>query len=393
MPSLMKIQPIDGATMPAEEAALPASEPVKPVMKSRLRRLFRISGPEKVTDDAATVIPVPVPVQLRKEGSGELELSSVCLDRMVQNFIEEGVNEKNQAVVKCGRSRCNCFNRSDGSSDDGGEYSIPSSDVSDLLKGLMGCVGVNEKSVMAETVKIVERNKVVCKRKSDFGRVVTEGLVAVGFDASVCKSKWEKSPSFPAGEYQYIEVIVEGERLIVDIDFRSEFEIAKATKAYKAILLTLPYIFVGKSDRLSRIITLTSEAAKQSLKKKGMHLPPWRRTEYVRAKWFSPHTRLTSNPEPISNTPTPTLAPLNSVNLDVISGDVFKIKVARIVDANMNRASPEFETVFSVSESPPVDKVENANVVGIMIPSVHDKVGSRVGSKVGGLASLMVIKP
>ncbi|GAB2248491.1 hypothetical protein Droror1_Dr00008373 [Drosera rotundifolia] len=382
MPSLMKIQPIDGATMPAEEAALPASEPVKPVMKSRLRRLFRISGPDKVTDDAATVAPVPVPVQLRKEGSGELELSSVCLDRMVQNFIEEGVNEKNQAVVKCGRSRCNCFNGSDGSSDDGGEYSIPSSDVSDLLK-----------SVMAETVKIVERNKAVCKRKSDFGRVVTEGLVAVGFDASVCKSKWEKSPSFPAGEYQYIEVIVEGERLIVDIDFRSEFEIAKGTKAYKAILLTLPYIFVGKSDRLSRIITLTSEAAKQSLKKKGMHLPPWRRTEYVRAKWFSPHTRLTSNPEPISNTPTPTLAPLNSVNLDVISGDVFKIEVAQIVDANMNPTSPEFETVFSMSESPPLDKAENANVVGIMIPSVHDKVGSRVGSKVGGLASLMVIKP
>ncbi|KAL9257159.1 hypothetical protein AKJ16_DCAP01658 [Drosera capensis] len=392
MPSLMKIQSIDGATMPAEEVALPASETVKPVMKSRLRRLFRISGPEKVADDAATV--APVPVQLRKEGSGELELSSVCLDRMVQNFIEEGVNEKNQAVVKCGRSRCNCFNASDGSSDDEGEYSIPSSDVSDLLKiGLMGCVGVNEKSVMAETVKIVERNKAVCKRKWDFGTVVAEGLVAVGFDASVCKSKWEKSPSFPAGEYQYIDVIIEGERLIVDIDFRSEFEIAKATKAYKAILLTLPCIFVGKSDRLSRIITLTSEAAKQSLKKKGMHLPPWRKTEYVRAKWLSPHRRLTSNPELIRNTPTLTPAPMNSVNLDVTSGGVIKIKVAQTVDANMNPTSPEFETVFSMSESPPEDKVENVNVVGIMIPHVHDKVGSRVGTKVGGLASLMVIKP
>ncbi|GAB2213006.1 hypothetical protein Droror1_Dr00021017 [Drosera rotundifolia] len=44
----------------------------------------------------------------------------------------------------------------------------------------MGCMGVNDKSVMAETVKAV------CKRKSDFQRVVTEGLVVVGFDASVC---------------------------------------------------------------------------------------------------------------------------------------------------------------------------------------------------------------
>ncbi|GAB2255092.1 hypothetical protein Droror1_Dr00008870 [Drosera rotundifolia] len=67
-----------------------------------------------------------------------------------------------------------------------------------LAKGFMGCVGVNEKSVMVETVKIVERYNAVCKRKLDFGRVGTEGLVAVGFDASVCKSKLEKSPSFPA---------------------------------------------------------------------------------------------------------------------------------------------------------------------------------------------------
>ncbi|GAB2233234.1 hypothetical protein Drorol1_Dr00002453, partial [Drosera rotundifolia] len=46
--------------------------------------------------------------------------------------------------------------------------------------GLMGCMGVNDKSVMAETVKAV------CKRKSDFQRAVMEGLVVVGFDASVC---------------------------------------------------------------------------------------------------------------------------------------------------------------------------------------------------------------
>jgi len=37
-----------------------------------------------------------------------------------------------------------------------------------------------------------------------------------------------------------------------------------------------------------------SEAAKQSLKKKGMHVPPWRRAEYVKAKWLSPYTRTAS---------------------------------------------------------------------------------------------------
>lgn len=39
-----------------------------------------------------------------------------------------------------------------------------------------------------------------------------------------------------AGEYEYIDVIVEGERLLIDIDFISEFEIARSTGSYTAIL-------------------------------------------------------------------------------------------------------------------------------------------------------------
>lgn len=85
-------------------------------------------------------------------------------------------------------------------------------------------------------------------------------------------------------------MIVKGERLLVDIDFRSEFEIARSTGAYKAILQSLPYIFVGKPERIGQIVSIVSEAAKLSLKKKGMHFPPWRKAEYMRAKWLSPYT-------------------------------------------------------------------------------------------------------
>jgi len=95
------------------------------------------------------------------------------------------------------------------------------------------------------------------------------------------------------GEYEYIDVIISGERLLIDIDFRSEFEIARSTKSYKSLLQILPSIFVGKADRLQKIIAIVSDAAKQSLKKKGMPTPPWRKTEYIKAKWLSPHTRTT----------------------------------------------------------------------------------------------------
>ena len=46
--------------------------------------------------------------------AAEFKTSSVCLDSIVQNFIEENNNnnddEKQSHAVRCGRNRCNCFN-------------------------------------------------------------------------------------------------------------------------------------------------------------------------------------------------------------------------------------------------------------------------------------------
>lgn len=47
--------------------------------------------------------------------------------------------------------------------------------------------------------KIVETSK-NCKRKEESClKSVANGLVSLGYDAAVCKSHWEKSPSCPAG--------------------------------------------------------------------------------------------------------------------------------------------------------------------------------------------------
>lgn len=143
---------------------------------------------------------------------------------------------------------------------------------------------------MAVTSRIVEQNKLI-KRKDDLRSIVADGLSSTGYDASICKSRWDKSSTYPAGEYEYIDVIMDGERLIIDVDFRSEFEIARSTGSYKAILQLVPFIFVGKGDRLQQIVSIVCEAARQSLKKKGMPFPPWRKAEYMRCKWLAAHTR------------------------------------------------------------------------------------------------------
>lgn len=47
--------------------------------------------------------------------------------------------------------------------------------------------------------KIVETSK-NCKRKEEpWLKSVVNGLVSLGYDAGLCKSRWEKSPSCPAG--------------------------------------------------------------------------------------------------------------------------------------------------------------------------------------------------
>ena len=65
----------------------------------------------------------------------------------------------------------------------------------------MVCASVNERNVLADTARIVADKNKACKRKDEMRKIVTEALVTLGYDAAICKSKWEKSPSFPAGKF------------------------------------------------------------------------------------------------------------------------------------------------------------------------------------------------
>ncbi|CAJ1976412.1 unnamed protein product [Sphenostylis stenocarpa] len=293
----MKIQPI---LVDSQKLPVVRNDAVKPVLKSRLKRLFvfdrQFSNVLKTSSSSDKPVAGEVP-QSNNRDAIEFEPSSVCLDKMVQSFIEESNEKPVPTTVRCGRNRCNCFNGNNNDSSDeeldvfGESISSGSfgsfGDAGDALKSLIPCASVAERNLLADTSNIVDKNSKVYKRKGDLRKIVTESLVSLGYNCSICVSKWDKTPTFPAGEYEYIDVIVEGERLIIDIDFRSEFEIARSTGTYKAILQSLPFIFVGKSDRLCQIVASVSDAAKQSLKKKGMHVPPWRKADYMLAKWLS----------------------------------------------------------------------------------------------------------
>lgn len=109
------------------------------------------------------------------------------------------------------------------------------------------------------------------------------------------------------GDYEYIDVMImdnnisnKATRLILDMDFRSQFELARPTQTYKELINTLPSVFIGTEERLDKIISLLCSAAKESFKEKGLHIPPWRKAKYMQSKWLSKNCKKVSvmhNPE------------------------------------------------------------------------------------------------
>ncbi|KAM5588218.1 hypothetical protein ABKV19_006583 [Rosa sericea] len=163
------------------------------------------------------------------------------------------------------------------------------------------------RSVTKETVK--ESGEAVCGCgkaasgcRSCLMREVSGRLCNAGYNSAICKSKWRSSPDIPSGEHTFLDVVDnsssrKGEvRVIIELNFRAEFEMARASDEYNTLVQRLPEIFVGKVERLQNLIKILCSAAKKCMKEKKMHMGPWRKHKYVQAKWLGACKRTTSAP-------------------------------------------------------------------------------------------------
>jgi hypothetical protein len=65
-----------------------------------------------------------------------------------------------------------------------------------VAQGLVQSASVVERNLLADASRLAER----CgEGKAECRRAVADGLCALGYDAGVCKSRWEKTPTYPAG--------------------------------------------------------------------------------------------------------------------------------------------------------------------------------------------------
>ncbi|CAN7035686.1 hypothetical protein IGI04_032492 [Brassica rapa subsp. trilocularis] len=116
-----------------------------------------------------------------------------------------------------------------------------------------------------------------------------------GFDAGLCKSKWERFGKNTAGKYEYVDVNRgEKNRFIVETNLAGEFVIAKPTTRYLSLLAQLPRVFVGTPEELKKLVRIMCFEIRRSMKRAEIHVPPWRRNAYMQAKWFG-HYKRTSN--------------------------------------------------------------------------------------------------
>ncbi|GER56095.1 hypothetical protein STAS_33807, partial [Striga asiatica] len=142
-----------------------------------------------------------------------------------------------------------------------------------------------------------------CGRSADNGcrkclmEVVCGRLQNEGFNSAICKSKWRSSPEMPSGEHTFVDIFDNTNpkkevRVIIELNFRAEFEMARASEEYKTLVKRLPEIFVGKIERLMGLLKIICGAAKKCMKEKKMHMGPWRRHRYMQAKWVRVRERL-----------------------------------------------------------------------------------------------------
>ncbi|XP_022893196.1 uncharacterized protein LOC111407765 [Olea europaea var. sylvestris] len=255
---------------------------------SALSRMKRVTDPwdEKVMDRI---------VGIEKIGTAYVSSGSEHLDQVEDDVISPSLSELFYGFTVEDPGDSSLEVKDSDSERDPSMYE--SSEVNlDFVKSILqGEREAFEKGLLGFVLKAVEVFSDVKSNRQILRRNVMAFLRHKGYNAAICKTKWETSGGLTAGNYEFIDVVrSDSKRYFVDLDFASEFVIARPSNFYQHLLQYLPRVYVGKSEDLKQILKVTSDAAKRSLKSKGLHLPPWRKHRFMQNKWLGPYRRTTN---------------------------------------------------------------------------------------------------
>ncbi|KAG0540702.1 hypothetical protein BDA96_03G431700 [Sorghum bicolor] len=236
--------------------------------------------------------------------SGSDHDASACLSELVQAFLETGAGAAEEGVPGPAPKEY----------DDSGEEDAPgrAAAAAASVRALLDPPAEEDVfriRLAAAVAAAMEVEAALRAHGAAFRRAMVRRLRGAGYDAGVCKSRWEASGGITAGTYEYVDVVAplaadgrKRARYIVDADFRAGLEVARATPEYAAVVAEVPAsAVVAREESVGRAVRVASDAARRSLRAHGLHVPPWRKTRYMLAKWLGPYKRSTATSLPAAN--------------------------------------------------------------------------------------------
>ncbi|XP_057534686.1 uncharacterized protein LOC130813024 [Amaranthus tricolor] len=226
--------------------------------------------------------------------------NSPCLSHLVQNFLENNSPSNNTNLTN--NTNFEPIETHDSSDSDSEDFlrSDPTAMIHDVIKPIIwNNADLFRNQLLSNVTKAIAIFSIFkSKNKSMFNRNLMAYLRQIGYNAGICKTKWDASAggTLTAGNYEFIDVLRPNtsERYVIEADFSDEFEIARETENYRILRDSLPKIFVGKVEDLKKILRLFGDEARRSMKINSLTLPPWRRNRYMQMKWLGPYRRTTN---------------------------------------------------------------------------------------------------
>ncbi|XP_071742435.1 uncharacterized protein [Rutidosis leptorrhynchoides] len=220
-------------------------------------------------------------------GSEHLAENSVTdLSDLVDSFFEVDVNDRFESNVE--------KRLEEKASQDAGGFLGTDTDTKETLIELIGGSNDDEDDRTKRAIRF--ELETVCWNLNDASnkRNIMTLLRQKGFDAGLCKSRWGKTGGHPGGEYEYVDVLLSGDRYIVEVSIGAEFTIARPTKAYESLLDIMPKFMVIKPNELKKVVRLMCAEMRTSLRSREMLISPWRKNGYMQSKWFGSYKRTTN---------------------------------------------------------------------------------------------------
>ncbi|XP_022952641.1 uncharacterized protein LOC111455273 [Cucurbita moschata] len=279
---------------------------------------------------------VKIPVNVRNSGEDDLLCGTASFSDVFFRFLEDGEMSSGNYWTSGDRNGYS-DDEEDGNSCDLEESRAFWISQDELLQATLRRTSSIESRIRRATAEILREMNIestICKCgtspaggcRSCWQREICNRMRIASFNCAVCKSKWKSASDIPSGEHSYLEVVDNsssrrGEiRVVIELNFRAEFEMARASEEYNKLIMRLPEVFVGKSERLWSLIKILCAAAKRCTKEKKMHLAPWRKQKYMQSKWLGRRERAaeTSADLPVNFSDRPAKSKASMLTFDLL---------------------------------------------------------------------------